>query len=149
MYLGKDFSAAYARMEDSLGVRGQERIGARLGIQQSSVHNSIKKKCLPSNWLMTLLFKYHINPQWILYGDPHKPYLVPAEEAPNGFCKTSRMVRKKGISGSPPEVPGVQDVSLQRLVRGKPPRTGRIRFHRKNFNRSRPKENQNGDFQKD
>lgn len=144
-----DFFAALARIQDVVGARAQEDIGSKLGIRQSSVSYSIRNRNLPNNWLMTLVRKYHVNPDWIIFGEPHKPFLVPSEEAPYGSCKASRLVRAKRALGSASEVSRMRKIPMQRLVRGKPPRAGGIRQHRKNSNRSQEKENQYGDFQKD
>lgn len=113
MYLGPEFQGALERMQSILGVADQGRIAEKLGKSQPTVHYSISRKCIPSSWLMALLLKFHINPKWILYGSPYKPYLVQSEEVPDGPGEASCLVPKERVPGAPAEVSHMQDISMQ------------------------------------
>lgn len=49
-----------------------------LGIRQSSIASAKKKGTVPSDWLIQLLRKKKINPQWVLEGKGSR-YLHPAD----------------------------------------------------------------------
>lgn len=50
------------------GVRTQTELANVLGIRQSSISEAKKRRSVPSDWLISLLRRFHVNPDWILHG---------------------------------------------------------------------------------
>lgn len=72
-----DSMAAYRRILDVLGLKSQTALAAYLGIRQPSVTYGLRKG-IPATWLMVLVRRSSVNPEWVLYGDKHPKYLVPS-----------------------------------------------------------------------
>lgn len=63
------------RFMEAAGCRTQRQLAAFLGIQQPCVAHALKKAALPANWLLTLLRKNKVNPEWVLHGDAYPKFL--------------------------------------------------------------------------
>lgn len=75
-----DYDAAFSRLMDAMSCSSQRELSAKLGISQSSVSGAcIRKKGLPSSWLLQALRYSNTNPDWVLNGYPNSRFLVPAE----------------------------------------------------------------------
>lgn len=76
-----DFDDAFNRMCEVLGAERQVSVGKILGVSQPSICYALKRRCIPTTWLLQLA-TWGINPAWILEGSPNKPYLKATDEAP-------------------------------------------------------------------
>lgn len=79
MKAGYDFTAAYGRIKEIVGTDTQRGVSRALGIRQSSVFSAIARKSIPAIWLIKLLEKHHINPEYVLHGEAHVKFLVPSD----------------------------------------------------------------------
>lgn len=70
---------ALERFFEAVGCRTQLEVAQFLGIRQSSISDAKKRNALPSDWLLTLLQKKSVNPDWVLYGVGSK-FLQPADK---------------------------------------------------------------------
>ena len=78
MILEVSFDSAFGRICEVLGTDRQEDIAERLGVTQSTVSQTLKKrKRIPSSWLVALVRRYMANPEWILYGGDNPKKLRP------------------------------------------------------------------------
>lgn len=67
--LAKDEAEARLfRVFAAAGCRTQEELAAFLDIKQSSISDAKKRKVVPSEWLMKLLRKRNVSPDWIMTG---------------------------------------------------------------------------------
>ncbi len=73
------FEAQYKRVFEATECRTQRELAAILEIRQSSISDAKRRKSIPAEWLITLLAKKCINPQWILRGNIGAKYLIPAD----------------------------------------------------------------------
>lgn len=48
--------------------RSEAELAEVLGVSQNSVSRELKKNSIPNSWLIVLLNKYNVNPEWILTG---------------------------------------------------------------------------------
>lgn len=72
-----DFESQYRRVFESAECKTQIELAAFLEVRQSSISDARRRKSIPSDWLVKLLKKKHINPDWISCGTGAK-FLVPA-----------------------------------------------------------------------
>ncbi|XPV75548.1 MAG: helix-turn-helix domain-containing protein [Desulfovibrio sp.] len=49
--------------------RTQVALAQALGVRQSSISDSKRRKSIPANWLLTLLTQFNTNPKWIETGE--------------------------------------------------------------------------------
>lgn len=77
-----DFTSAVSRIFESLDVNIQSKLANALGLAQPTINYSLSRGTIPTSWLIALLRKNSLNPDWILYGEPHKKYLVPSDTKP-------------------------------------------------------------------
>lgn len=77
-----NFGEAFNRMCDIVGIKTQKSLGTVLGISQPSVHYARTRQCIPTTWLLKLV-NMGVNPEWILYGHPHKPYMQATDDVPS------------------------------------------------------------------
>ena len=73
-----DFASQYRRICEAAACRTQAELADFLGIRQSGISDAMRRNVIPSDWLITLLEKKRINPNWIRYGNGAK-YLAPAD----------------------------------------------------------------------
>lgn len=76
-----NFGEAFNRMCDIVGIKTQKSLGTVLGISQPSVHYARTRQCIPTTWLLKLV-NMGVNPEWILHGHPHKPYMQTTDDVP-------------------------------------------------------------------
>lgn len=110
MELQYDFDDAYKRMLHAVGVTTQQGLAEALEIRQASVASAKSRKTIPPAWMLTVLHKFQINPDWILYGGEEKKYLMPTntnEDANDiqGCRGKDSLVHSKGVSDTAPEMP--------------------------------------------
>lgn len=93
-----DFAAQYRRLFEAVECSTQAELAAVLEIRQSFISDAKKRKAVPAEWLITLLEKKNINPEWIRTGFGHKLLQVPGEAAdgvgrrPAAECTTDELV---------------------------------------------------------
>ena len=73
-----DYAEAFARIQDVTGCGTQQELAAFFEVRQSSISDAKKRERIPDGWLLVLLKKLSINPEWILHGGSIK-YLGPAD----------------------------------------------------------------------
>ncbi|ABB40149.1 hypothetical protein Dde_3355 [Oleidesulfovibrio alaskensis G20] len=73
-------TAAFERIMAELGIVTQTQLSKELGINQASVSIAKRSGDIPPRWLLTLLRKYHLNPDWVMTGLGPK-FSVPADYA--------------------------------------------------------------------
>ena len=59
---------ALERFFEVVGCRTQLEVAKFLGIRQSSIYDAKKRNARPADWLLTLLQKKSVNPDWVLTG---------------------------------------------------------------------------------
>lgn len=59
---------ALTRVFEAAGCRTQTELADFFGIRQSSIADAKKRGSIPAEWLVTLLKKRGINPEWIMTG---------------------------------------------------------------------------------
>lgn len=75
-------NAAFERITAATGARTQVQLAELLEIRQSSISDAKRRQSIPDAWLVALLKKFNLNPDWILTGQGER-YLVPAGMAPS------------------------------------------------------------------
>lgn len=78
-----NFRDALGRLQKAFQVLTQAQIAETLGVSKGSVNACIQRETMPDSWLMRLYLKHNLNPRWVLWGDKHKMFLTPTDEAPN------------------------------------------------------------------
>ena len=63
------FEEQMARMYTITGAKTQIELAALLNIKQASIANSKKRQNVPDRWLLRLLCRLNVNPNWILTGE--------------------------------------------------------------------------------
>jgi len=76
------FSKVVKRVYAECKIDGQLELARILEVSPPSVHRGFKDKALPARWLLTLMRKYNLNPDWLMYGEPHKKYMVATDAVP-------------------------------------------------------------------
>lgn len=71
-------NAMMQRFFEASGCRTQIELAEFLNIRQSSVSDAKRRQVIPADWLITLLRRKNINPDWILTGAEPR-FLLPAE----------------------------------------------------------------------
>ena len=79
-----DFRDALGRLQKAFQVLTQAQMAETLGVTQGAVNACIRRETLPGSWLMRLYLKHNLNPRWVLWGDKHKMFLTPTDEASTG-----------------------------------------------------------------
>lgn len=72
-------SDVFARLYKATGCSTQVELAKILGIGQSSISDAKRRGSIPSEWLVKLLERRRINPEWIIYGEG-SVLLDPVEE---------------------------------------------------------------------
>ncbi|MGE4552848.1 MAG: helix-turn-helix domain-containing protein [Desulfovibrionaceae bacterium] len=75
---GDDYEAAMARIHSVLGTRTQVQVAEALGVRQSSISDARRRNSIPDSWLLTILRRHWVNPEWIRTGQGAR-YLAEAE----------------------------------------------------------------------
>lgn len=73
-----DFENALKRVFEAAECRTQVELREFLQVRQSSVSDAKSRKSIPAEWLIKLLDKKQVNPNWVLYGECAK-YLGPID----------------------------------------------------------------------
>ncbi|MFV0420857.1 helix-turn-helix domain-containing protein [Oleidesulfovibrio sp.] len=71
-------NGAFERIRSELGAVTQAQLSEVLGINQASVSIAKRSGDIPPRWLLTLLRKYRLNPDWIMTGEGPK-FSIPAD----------------------------------------------------------------------
>lgn len=76
-----EFDEAMDRLLDGSRCDSWAELAEFLGIQPSAISQANRqKKNIPSNWLLTLLRKRMVNPEWVLHGYPNSKMLQPKKQ---------------------------------------------------------------------
>ena len=76
------FNEIMLRIHSVANTKTQAELAEFLGIRQSSISDSKKRRAIPAEWLVKLLRHKNINPDWVLLGVEPK-YLGPATGEPS------------------------------------------------------------------
>lgn len=76
-----NFHEAMARLKDVSGLATQLTLAPWLGVTQSALSCAGKRRSIPAQWLLVILKKTGVNPEWILHGDPCPKFLEPRGES--------------------------------------------------------------------
>lgn len=85
-----EYDAVIMRIQEKTPIRSQSQLAHYLGVKQSEVSDvrrrasfgiDLDKPAIPASWLLTLLRKDQLNPDWVLTGEG-AVYLVPSD-SPN------------------------------------------------------------------
>ncbi len=100
-----DFESLYHRIFEAAECRTQLELATFLGIRQSSISDAKRRKTIPSDWLIKLLEKKRISPEWVRTGIGGKefqasgsaektaPLFVTAiERRPSAECTTDELL---------------------------------------------------------
>ena len=84
--------SALSRVFEAAGCRTQSELADFLGVRQSSISDAKKRMAIPAEWLLKLLKKQGINPDWVRSGMGAQ-YLHPGEASaeilPNSMSRPS------------------------------------------------------------
>lgn len=87
-----DYSLAMERIKSVTGCKTQQDLAKFLGVSQSCISDAKKRMAIPAEWLLKLLKKQGINPDWVRSGMGAQ-YLHPgetnAEFLPNSMSRPS------------------------------------------------------------
>lgn len=64
----ESFESVLDRIAEATGAKTQCELAEMFGIRQSSVSDAKRRRSIPSKWLLTLLRRYRLNPDWVLTG---------------------------------------------------------------------------------
>lgn len=73
-----DYSLAMERIKSVTGCKTQQELAKFLGVSQSCISDAKKRMAIPAEWLLKLLKKENINPDWVRSGLGSQ-YLYPSE----------------------------------------------------------------------
>lgn len=76
------FEDAMTRIRGAVGAITQKDLCKVFGISQPSIHYAMARQSIPATWLLKIV-GWGVNPDWILYGDPYKPYLCQSDAVPD------------------------------------------------------------------
>ena len=79
-----DYAEAFARIKGMTGCGTQQELAAFFGVKQSSISDAKKRGHIPDSWLLALLRRLNINPDWIRCGTGSK-YLAPVDYEQSGL----------------------------------------------------------------
>ncbi len=71
-----DFNAALNRIHQVAGTKTQVQLAAVLGIRQSSISDAKRRGSLPADWVLKMLERFGVNPEWLKNGHGDI-YLIP------------------------------------------------------------------------
>jgi hypothetical protein len=71
-----NFDDIMRRIHKAAGTRTQVQLAEFLGIRQSSISDAKRRRNVPDAWLVTLLRRKRINPDWVLNGAPEPQFMV-------------------------------------------------------------------------
>jgi len=91
------FQFQYGRILEATGCRTQQELAAVLDVRQSSVSDAKRRGSVPPDWLIKLLKKKRINPEWVMTGEGKQWLQTDAEEAPQALPPVQK------ISYRPPQ----------------------------------------------
>lgn len=77
------FEKQMQRVYAITGAKTQVELAALLDVKQSTIANSKKRRNVPDSWLIRLLSRLHVNPDWVLTGEGAR-YLSVARDADGG-----------------------------------------------------------------
>ncbi len=63
-----DYAEAFARIQEVTGCGTQQELAVFFGVKQSSISDAKKRGHIPDSWLLALVRKRSITPDWILTG---------------------------------------------------------------------------------
>lgn len=86
---------AFDRIQQMTGLKTQVQLAEALKIRQSSISDAKRRGAVPDAWLVTLLEKYSLNPEWIKHGTG-SIYLMPATESFVPPAAPSHSIAKEG-----------------------------------------------------
>ncbi len=66
--MSDDYEAIIERFYAILGVETQHELAQSLGIKQSSVSNSGRRRSIPCRWFLAMFDKFGVNPDWLRSG---------------------------------------------------------------------------------
>ena len=73
------YARIMARIHTVTGTRTQSELAEVLGVRQASIADAKRRGSIPAEWLLTLLRKLRVNPEWVLGGGEHAFMRVQAE----------------------------------------------------------------------
>ncbi|WP_027184610.1 LexA family transcriptional regulator [Desulfovibrio inopinatus] len=92
------FDDAFGRIKNATGAKSQMEVAVLLDIQQSSISDAKRRNSIPAEWLLKLLSRHGLNPEWIQSGK--KPmYLYETEEGRIGL-QSPRAVSPKRLAST-------------------------------------------------
>jgi len=76
-----DFDTAFKRLVEVCEAKTQASLARSVNTTQPVVNKIFKrKKHIPARWLLAMLRKKNVNPDWVLYGgDKHKKFMVESD----------------------------------------------------------------------
>jgi hypothetical protein len=80
-----EYMAAMDRIKAVTECRTQQELAQFFDVSQSCISDSKKRLAIPSKWLLSLLRKKGINPDWIQKGSGPK-FLLPHDEDKTPIC---------------------------------------------------------------
>lgn len=78
------------RLYRAAGCRTQVELAEFLGVRQPAISDAKQRRSIPADWLLTLLRKKRINPDWVLSGNGAR-HMRPSEDVGEDFCETSQL----------------------------------------------------------
>lgn len=75
------FDEQYSRLHLVTGTRTQVELAAFLGVRQSAISDAKRRRTIPSDWLVVLMRKKNVHPEWILTGNGPACIVQPSSSA--------------------------------------------------------------------
>ena len=80
-----EYAAVMNRIKSVALCRTQQELAVLFDVSQSCISDSKRRQTIPSKWLLCLLNKKGINPEWVLRGTGSK-FLLPCDEDSGASC---------------------------------------------------------------
>lgn len=78
-----DFESQFRRVFEAAGCRTQVELADFLEIKQSSISDAKRRKAIPAEWLIKILDKKDIPPDWIRTGKGRKKSKISSKNMPS------------------------------------------------------------------
>lgn len=77
-----DFDTAYQRLVEVCEAKTQSSLAMCVNTKQPVVNKIFKRRRhIPARWLLALLRSKGVNPDWILYGEEHKKFMIESDHS--------------------------------------------------------------------
>jgi hypothetical protein len=125
-----NISESLSRVFEATGTRTQVELADFLDIRQSSISDAKRRGSIPDNWLVTILRKANVNPEWILTGQGGR-FMVPSDSQSSFLLDGELQKRTNDLRGQIRDelARGMTLDEVQELLRAKLPAGTTVQIH--------------------